>query len=288
MKKNFIVMSNHHGGKIPPASPAGRLLGISGKYSWCCFFLLLQAAYAASPASKIVRTPLPGEAVVLPSPDGFPLAGVYEAASSIRPTMILLHMLGSDKESWLPFAQALRKEGFGYLAYDARGHGQSLRDAQGREVSFRSFRSTGTGNDWNLLVKDVDAAVEFLKSRGIAPSSVGFVGASLGANVALNAAVNHPETACAALLSPSLNYRDVLTVGAMNRYGAGPVLIIASPQDRYAYKGSKVLFSIAEKRAGKERTRFWQVPSGHGLRMLKPTLNQKILDWMKTYCVAQP
>ena len=223
---------------------------------------------------------LPGEEVLLSS-SAFPLKGIYAPTTQEgRPTLILLHMLGGNKETWLSFAQALQKGGYGYLAYDARGHGQSQRDQEGQEASFRRFRSSGTDNEWNQMVQDADAAIEFLQGQGIPSHSIAIAGASMGANVGLLAATHHPEIAFAILLSPSLNYRDVLTVSAMGRYGRRPLLILSSPKDKYAHKGSSVLNAIAQKTSGKEMVQHWTVPSGHGLRMLNPSLIAKILNWI--------
>src|SRR2546430_2152064 len=57
--------------------------------------------------------------------DGVTLKANFEKPAAGKPVVILLHGLASSKEEWNPFAEYLAKQGWGVLAYDARGHGSS-------------------------------------------------------------------------------------------------------------------------------------------------------------------
>ncbi len=56
--------------------------------------------------------------------DGIKISANYWPAKSEN-AVVLLHMLGRNKESWTSFAEKLKKAGFNVLAIDMRGHGES-------------------------------------------------------------------------------------------------------------------------------------------------------------------
>ena len=72
------------------------------------------------------------------------------------------------------------------------------------------------------MMQDVRAAARWLATRpNVRPDAIGIVGASLGASLALLAAIDLPQVRAIALLSPSLDYRGLRTdVGLIKRLGA--------------------------------------------------------------------
>ena len=93
--------------------------------------LALAPACAAAPAPAAPAA-LAGQDVELKTEDGWTLHGKYQPAGEGRLTLILLHGKGQRKELWLKFAKALEKEGYGYLAVDLRGHGESATGPDGQ------------------------------------------------------------------------------------------------------------------------------------------------------------
>ena len=80
----------------------------------------------------------PQEQVVsLSSKDGWALSAVY-LPSAKSTTVALLHDLGKSKGEFSSFRKALAKAGFGYVALDLRGHGQST-----GKGSYKSFAKEG-------------------------------------------------------------------------------------------------------------------------------------------------
>ena len=88
---------------------------------------------------------------------------------------MLLHGGTGSRENIRPYAGMLADEGFGVLAIDLRGHGES-----GGE---------GNGFDWEGT-RDVAAAVAYLQEQNI--SLIGGLGTSLGGEVLLGAASAQP------------------------------------------------------------------------------------------------
>jgi alpha-beta hydrolase superfamily lysophospholipase len=135
----------------------------------------------AGPAGNAARS------VQFTTEDDVVIAGTYRpAAKPGAYTFILLHGLGSTKEEWEGFEQRLIEKGWGYFAYDARGHGASMAAADATPVDYRSFGAPGPGSAWSKMPGDLARAVRYLKRKHrVRPGTLIFAGASLGANVAL-------------------------------------------------------------------------------------------------------
>src|SRR5438874_5999841 len=120
--------------------------------------LLAAAALAAAPAKPATKAPqLPGDEIELKADDGWALKGRYQAALEPgKATVVLLHGRGTRKEAWRPFAHALEKAGYGFLALDLRGHGESQIAPDGQAVQWRKLKATAKGeNDFAKMALDV-------------------------------------------------------------------------------------------------------------------------------------
>ena len=124
--------------------------------------------------AEIKETP-----VTLDTQDGWALSALYMPAQDGERTVVLLHDLGKTKEAFTSFKNALAHAGFGYLAVDLRGYGQST----GKGTA-SSFAKEGVDNEFNKMTRDVLAALAFLKKKGVLDTDIAVLGAGLGANVA--------------------------------------------------------------------------------------------------------
>ncbi len=177
--------------------------------------------------------------------------------------VILLHMLSRDRRDWDNFAVKLNSLGYNVLAIDLRGHGES-------DLDFLKFTST----DYNNMVKDVAAAKKYLNK-----SKIFVIGASIGANVALNYAVKDKDVKGIVLLSPGADYRGVETLKAIMKYDR-PIIIVSSEDDFQSIGASRQLYSFA----GKQRELKEYQDAGHGTNMfVKPDLADSIIDWLDKY-----
>ena len=198
-----------------------------------------------------------GREVSFATDDGVTIKGTYWDRDTDK-ELVLLHMLGRDRSDWSAFAESVD---YTILAIDLRGHGESDGDWQ-------SFSDV----DFNKMILDVKAANEFLSGDVIV------IGASIGANVALNYADNYP-VAGVVLLSPANDYRGVDTRAAITRY-KGPLLIVASRNDEQSYNPSITMYNIAPSDTKQLKT---YEDAGHGIRMLeKPDLDDLILQFVKS------
>lgn len=238
--------------------------------------LLLLPALAGTAGAETLRVPAQG-----PWPDDPVLlaADYVPPRTAGAPVLILLHGLGSHRREWASLVRAAEARGWGALAYDARGHGESQRTRQGRTVSWKDFQEDPVF--WRGMVDDLLRVTEALRAqKGIAPERTALVGASLGANVALNAAAQRPEARAVALLSPGLGYAGIQTEPAIRQW-KGPVLFVAAEPDAYAFESARRL----ERAAGPERGKSFLLRKGgprgaHGTQLFDGGLEERILDWI--------
>jgi pimeloyl-ACP methyl ester carboxylesterase len=197
-------------------------------------------------------------------------ASYYQPIKEKAPGVILLHMLTRDRNDWHSLAKRLQKNGYGCLSLDFRGHGESLGQ------SWRNF----TEKDYADLALDLAAGWAFLNNQPhIMRGRIVIIGASIGANIALNFAVDHPDIKALVLLSPGLNYRGIETQGAISNYGRRPLFIAVSKEDLYSANSSAKLHSLAQ---GKVVLKTY-TGSGHGTKLLKQEkeLADIIIQWLK-------
>ena len=157
---------------------------------------LTLAVYVTHPAHAVLGERTPADSgvayrdVVLTTEDGVSLAGWY-VPSHNDAAVVLLHGSGSTRTSVLDHLVVLARHGYGVLAVDARGHGES----------------GGTAMDWGWFGdRDVAAAVAFLEGRPeVDPSRIGAVGLSMGGEEALTAAAS--DRRIAAVVSEGASMR---------------------------------------------------------------------------------
>lgn len=242
--------------------------------------MLAGAAAAACAADAPARKKADAYAerdAVFKTTDGWTLRGRYIPPRGKKPVVLLLHGLGSAHHEWAAFAEVLKAKGFGSLRYDARGHGQSLQGPAG-ETHYQEFVKAENRAQWTRMTYDVDAAAAWLRARKIPESRIAIAGASLGANVALLAAGEHPKFAFAIALSPSLDYQGVRPAGAMRGFGKRPLILVAAEKDPYALRGTR---SLAHSARGNEHLTYLERERGHGVQMLDPGFLESLFPLLK-------
>lgn len=185
--------------------------------------------------------------VALTTADGVQIKGQYQdAPGQTGPGLICLHMLGQRRQDWSRFMAAAAARGMHSIAIDLRGHGQSTTGSGGKKLDYRQFGE----QEFRAAVADVQAAYDYLIAQpGVDKQRIAVVGASIGANLALNFAATRPnDVKSVVLLSPGKNYRGVDTTAAVLKF-RGPLLFYAAPGDEYSYASTQALAQAAGKRA---------------------------------------
>ncbi len=162
--------------------------------------------------------------------DGWNIKGDYYESPATR-AVILLPMLNHDRSSYAPLIPYL-KGMFQIIAVDLRGHGKSTNKGM-----WQKFMDT----EFQLMGQDVDAAVAFLKQKNVTEFYI--IGASIGANTALNYGSKHAEVRKVLLLSPGLQYRGI-SVEAPAKEMKKPTLIIVSKGDEYSLGSCQQIYKF--------------------------------------------
>lgn len=244
--------------------------------STAAFFAACQAKEPAPTAEADI--PAAGEGAAAPATvsfatsDGWKIYASYWDAGAGKPAAILLHMLIADRHSYDGLGAKLAAAGFNVLALDSRGHGDST-NKDGETRRYAEFDDAEHGS--SLL--DAAAAKDFLAGKGADTSKLVIVGASIGANFALNYGAEDADVRAVVLLSPGLDYHGVETAAAMAKYRGRPAYLVASDEDKYSADSVGKLHEIAADAALKLFT-----DAGHGTRIFKaePSFEDALVDWL--------
>ena len=229
------------------------------------------AAPAPAPAAKAAHAA--EKKVSFKTPDGWTISALYRAPRKGGTVIVLAHGVASSKGEWAGFTERLALKGVGSLAIDLRGHNESKLGPAGKR-DFADFDATG---EWPRAVADLLAAADWLKARGVREDRIAFGGASIGANLASEAAAERPKTPFLILLSAGPDYRGAKLVRPQTKTLAG-----ASAPDQGAFMTLKPLAAVP----GVET---FEAPAGHGVQMFvdPPTLD-KIVDWAAAADAQRP
>ena len=216
------------------------------------------------------------EKVKFETTDGYIIVGEWFDAKSDK-AAILLHMMPATKESWHDFVKELNRKSISALAIDLRGHGESTRKADGSMHDFNKF----SNQEHEQSINDVIAAEKWLKGKGA--KHVFAVGASIGANLALQFQELYNEVKKSVLLSPGLNYRGIETIPfARNLKNDQAVFIAASTKDTRAGGGADIMAGeIADAVKSRKELKIFDSDK-HGTDIFKdePQLIHEIVEWL--------
>lgn len=214
------------------------------------------------------------ERIRISTEDGLQLAGVFVAARApLHRAVLLLHMMPATKESYTAFQETLAGAGFASLAIDFRGHGES----DGGPDGYRRFSDA----EQQKKMLDVEAATRWLEQKGVSGRDLVIVGASIGANLALEYAAAHPDVPAVVALSPGLDYRGVLTMPAVQGLGRRQRLYLAASRDDA--KSDAAIDKLAEVSLAKTQVRHFD-RAGHGTSMFErePGFMDELVAWIQS------
>lgn len=212
------------------------------------------------------------ETVTFTSADGVVLEGSWFAPSSdAAPAVLCLHQWRSDRSKYAAFAAQLQKEGYAVLTLDLRGHGGSTAKSDGSAVA-----------PDRVALPDVKAALAFLRAqKTVDPSRIGIVGASYSSSNALLAAADDAGVKTLLLLSPGMNYFNVLPIEAAVKKYTGSMLAVASAKDVRSADAVKKISTLAPSKS----TAQMYDDAGHGTDMFdaKVGLERVLITFLGTH-----
>ncbi len=217
--------------------------------------------------------------------DGVRISGVWSGAEGAKLVCLLLHMMPAAKESWSPFQNKLKIAGISSLAVDFRGHGESVKKFQISDLKFQNNKEYIVLNykkfsdaEHQAKIHDVEAAAEWIMRQGIKQDDLTVIGASIGANLAIQYAAEHPSIKAVIALSPGFDYRGVITMPLVKALRRNQKLLLAaSDDDPEAYNAAQKLNEISLAKT----TLKLLVGAGHGTTMLDrdPLFMDDLVKW---------
>jgi pimeloyl-ACP methyl ester carboxylesterase len=222
------------------------------------------------------------ERVTLLTDDGWQLNALYLRAADNAPTVVLIHSQKLDLTEWNIWFPHLKRYGYGYLAMDLRGHGNSFVAPDGSTTTYKAFAVSGPNNEFNKMIRDVESALAHLSTNGVTGDRIILAGSVLGANLAIKAAAIHPDISMTAAFSPVLNVNDVLSVNPLRAYGKRPLLLAGGANRAKQYKELQLLNDIAKQACGRENITSIVEAEGFGAGELVTKYNlRKFFNWFK-------
>lgn len=223
------------------------------------------------------------EEITLTTQDGVQLyADYYKGPTPNAPAVLLLHMMPATKESWREFATKLNEEGFRVLAIDFRGHGKSV-FKNNHSINYRNFTSA----EHQQKIHDIEEAIRFLVANK-QPKAIFLIGASIGANLALQYMSQHSRIKAAVLLSPGINYHGVETEPAAKKLANDQRVFLAAggDSDTYSTESAEKLYDLIKT----EKKLKIVDNGGHGTDIFasEPSLMKEIIAWLeKIYIIEE-
>lgn len=208
--------------------------------------------------------------------DGVTIVGTWTTGPTAKATTaLLLHMMPADRTSWQPLAAAFRARNISSLAIDLRGHGESVLDRAGGTIDYRRF----SDEQHQASSLDVVGAHNWLAAQDVSAESLVLVGASIGANLALQYFAGRPKLQTAVLLSPGLDYRGVQTEPALRELRQGQKLLFVASRDD---QESAAAVADLDRLCLVAHEVFWYDAAGYGTAMFEGDrlLPERIADWI--------
>ena len=200
-------------------------------------------------------------------------ADLYPVVGSVG-WIILSHAMPKTKESWDDLAKSLQAQGFESIAIDLRGHGES----DGGPDGYQKF----TNKETQESILDLEAAADYLVQERLASRSrISVAGASVGANLSLEYAINHPETTKIVLLSAGLNYQGLETKPLAEKLQKGQSILFVSSKDDDGNAAENQELSDSVPSSTPKQIKIYDT-AGHGTDMLKEKdLKDIIIGFLK-------
>ena len=192
--------------------------------------------------------------------DGVTLCGrVYGAG---QPSVVLSHMQPTDQESWADFAETASQQGYTALTFN-----------------FRGYRPSGGEREFSKLDLDVEAAVDFLLSRGA--KGIFLIGASMGGTASVKYASREGVLGVVALSAPA----EFEGLEALRDAGAtaGAKLFIAAEGDRSAQQDAAAYYKAMQE----DRLLEIYTGSDHGTELLEgrhgAQVTERLLEFLEFF-----
>jgi len=184
--------------------------------------------------------------VFFDTPDHVHIVGDYVLPENdIQSCVVLVHSMPTTRERFSLFQEALALGNVATLAIDLRGHGDSVSvDGRDTPLDYHDF----SPEEHQQSILDVRGAVHYLCEMTTKKiSACALVGASIGANLALECASEEHTLPLVIALSPGMDYRGIRALPAIQTLDPTlqRAILVSSTKDAYSYESVQNLHQAA-------------------------------------------
>ncbi len=255
-------------------------IALRRRRGWACSFVMtaLTILLLSALPSDAADIDLNMQEISFTTPDGMIIAGswilpekVAAKTSGKVPVALLLHDYGLNRRDWNIFIPDLVQHGYGVLAIDLRGHGQSRREEAASPPTSEDVLKAG--------VADIQSALNWLKSQKHADMKrIAIIGSGIGGDLAYLGRSAFPKILkVAVVISPSYS---TVTDGKFFGIQSDSVLFCASAKSK---DGLSMMAADTLANFTKEPKKVVIYNSAaYGLAMFykHPEIKKEILEWV--------
>jgi len=189
---------------------------------WCSLAIAAVVVAGCGQDEQVRPQVQPPQVVTFATDDGASIAGTWWAVERSRSAVLLIPTAGYTRGTWETTAGLLTADGRCVMTIDLRGQGESEPPAGTDMMVVRADSAQAVAN----YMKDVLAAIKFIRQQMQNGGSIVLVGSDLGGVAALYAAAVTPEVNGVSLFSPPGGLAKIMAQGLVSRYGDRPLLIM--------------------------------------------------------------
>lgn len=229
------------------------------------------------------------ESVFLETEDGWKIHLKYvKPKKDNLPLLLLIHSQKENHTEWKNWFSIIEAFGYGWATIDLRGHGVSVYKTDGSSQTYTSFSLSGNDNEYNKMIRDIDAAIVHLSSTGITEDRIFIIGSHLGANVSAKFSVINRNIAGLILIHPYTTINEIPIIGLLRNYGNTRPILIISPENNIK-RIRDTLFIYYLTRTKTEPSKTFIIIAGNftSPKNMSKTLIYRILHWINTPYLPQ-
>jgi pimeloyl-ACP methyl ester carboxylesterase len=222
------------------------------------------------------------QSIYVETDDGWKIHSKYvKPKKDNLPVLLLIHSAKSNHLEFKKWFYEIEVYGYGWLASDLRGHGASIYHLDGTSETYKTFSISGINNDYNKMIRDIDACVIYLSSTGVDESRIFLVGINLGANIAIKYAAINQKIKGIVAINPASNINDITTINPLMLYKEKPILFITGQNFQKRMREVFVLYNLTKRKNGTNYTFIITEYSITSADAFTRTQIHRILNWIK-------
>ncbi len=212
------------------------------------------------------------EKITIQTNDGIELSALFWNNDAFS-TVLLMHMMPANKESWITLADKFSSLGFNVLAFDFRGHGES------GGGDYKKF----TDEQHQEYYLDMKAVIRYLEDN-FSHTEIYLGGASIGANLVIKYMAEHRDFSKGFALSAGLDYYGIKAIEDIKNLNEDQRILLVGSRDDIRKSGANcgaMAEQLYDEGEGIKEKIVYET-GGHGTDMFEshPELEEAIIKFI--------